>query len=456
MTVVIDEARKVAVLVLQDVLESGAYANLSSITLLENKQLTARDRAFASALIYGTISYLPAIDYLLSQVLDKSLDRMQPAVRTILRLGAWQLYYAHAIPPSAAVDESVKLTHLLANQGASTLVNACLRRLAAADRPILPANKPHLAVGLPPELFGYFKKWYGVQIATEIGRHALESRNTVTVRVNRLRSSVEAVAHDLEESGIKCQPGLYCPDALRLHLQGQSIRSLDAWQQGLITVQDEAAMLVGYCAAPEPGQQILDLCAAPGGKSTHLAEITQDQSRIIALDVSASRVPLIDDLVHRLGIQSIRTAVADALSDDWSADLLGQVDLVLADVPCSGLGLLGRKPEIRLNMTHEKMQGLYPIQSQILEHAAQLVKPGGHLIYSTCTINPVENQEQIIAFLAQAGADFMLESLTDLIPAPLLQFADIQETAKLGFIQLLPHLHHTDGFFIARLRRKNK
>lgn len=449
----IDEARRTALLVLEDVLESGAYANLSAIQLLDNNRLDARDRAFASALIYGTISYLPALDYLLGQVLDKPLAKLQPMIRTILRLGAWQLYYAESIPASAAVDESVKLATRLANPGAAGLVNAVLRRLSVADRPQLPANKPHLAVGLPPELFGYLKKWYGLEEALAIGRWALESRQTVTVRVSTLKTTVAATESALVAEGVACEPGRYCPEALRLRLAGRSIRSLKAWQDGHLTAQDEAAMLVGHVALPQSGDQIIDLCAAPGGKSAHLAALTADQARIIALDVSATRLALIDELAARLGIQSIRTAQADATQRDWSQDLLGQADLVLADVPCSGLGLLGRKPEIRLTMTHDKIQALLPIQRQILDHAALLVKPGGHLIYSTCTINPLENLDQVTQFLSDQKGAFVPEPLTDLLPPRLLEYPDLKASAAAGWIQLLPQRHQTDGFFIARLRR---
>lgn len=454
MTVAIDEARRIAVLVLHDVLEMGAFANLSSIRLLENRKLSARDRAFASALIYGTISRLVAIDYLLDQVSNRPLAKLQPLTRTILRLGAWQLYYSTSVPPAAAVDESVKLARQLENPGSAALVNACLRRLSAADRPQLPANKPYLAIGLPPELFGYLKKWYGQEEAIALGESALEANPTVTVRVNTMKSTPDLVRTRLEEEGIVVEPGRYCPQALRLQLGGHSIRSLTPWQEGLITVQDEAAMLVGLVAAPKPGERVVDLCAAPGGKTTHLAERMGDQGMILAIDAAESRVPLIDEQSARLGLRSIRSAVADATADDWSVDLVAQADLVLADVPCSGLGLLGRKPEIRLNMNHEKIIGLYPLQQKILAQASRLVRPGGRLIYSTCTINPAENIGQIETFLASdETSDFALESLAGCLPANLLDFADIAATAAQGFIQLLPHRHHTDGFFIAQLRR---
>lgn len=451
--IAIDQARHAACRVLSDVLESGAYANLSSITLLSDAKLDARDRAFASALIYGTISQLPAVDYLLEQVLDKPLSKTQPLVRTILRMGAWQLYYAGSVPSPAAVDESVKLASALSNPGAAGLVNAVLRKLASEDRPQLPANKPHLSVGLQPELFGYFKKWYGLEEALAIGQWSIESRNFVTVRVNLHLTTLKDVRTMLSKENVSYEPGLYCQEALRLRLQGRSIRSLECWQKGFITVQDEAAMLVAYCANPLRGEQIIDLCAAPGGKSSHMAEWAHDDVRLLALDISPARLSLIDELSERLGLRSIKTASADATDLEWSAELINQADVVLADVPCSGLGLLGRKPEIRLTMNHEKMQNLYPIQAKILDHAALLVKPGGHLIYSTCTINPAENEHQIERFLADHAQQFVLEPLTSLLPEALLNFEDLYASAARGTLQLMPNRHFVDGFYIARLRR---
>ncbi len=455
MTVDVDEARLAAVRILKDVLEQGAYANLSSIRQLESRSLTARDRAFASAIIYGTISRLPALDYLLERVLDRPLHKLDPAIRTILRAGAWQLYHAHAVPPSAAVNESVKLAQHLTNPGAAKLVNACLRRLAASDRPELPANRPALAAGLPGELFGYLKKWYGREEAIALATAALENLATTTVRVNLCRTTGRRVQESLTREGVESEPGLFCPEALRLDLNGRSIRSLAAFQEGQITAQDEAAMLVAHIADPKPGWRVIDLCAAPGGKTTHVAETMNDQGQILALDRSASRLALVDEQAARLGLNAIRTAEADATATDWTHDLIGQADLVLADVPCSGLGLLARKPEIRLTMTHEKITRLIPLQLQILLNAATLVRPGGILVYSTCTINPDENIHQVEQFLAaQKDPSFQLETITPYLPDALLKDPEIMQSAASGWIQLLPHRHHTDGFFMARLRRR--
>jgi 16S rRNA (cytosine967-C5)-methyltransferase len=368
------------------------------------------------------------------------------------------------VPASAAVDESVRLASHLANPGAAALVNAVLRRLADPDkRPALPASQPPLLYSLPPELYGYLKKWYGPDAAESLAAAALDAEPTVSARVNPLRTTALALTAALQAQGVVAEPGHYCPQALRLTLGGQSVRQLPAWQQGLLTIQDEAAMLVAMVVDPRPGETVVDLCAAPGGKTTHLAEIMADRGRVLAFDIHPERLALVNEQAERLGLKSIQTAEADASGPGIPESLTGSADRVLADVPCSGLGLLGRKPEIRLNMTHEKMIGLYPVQQAILAFAARLVRPGGILVYSTCTINPAENSERIRTFLSTppdaadprdpGGTAFQLEDLTAYLPPAILQHEDLARQAREGMLQLLPDRHQTDGFFIARLRR---
>ncbi|HBP37661.1 MAG TPA: 16S rRNA (cytosine(967)-C(5))-methyltransferase RsmB, partial [Clostridiales bacterium] len=330
--------------------------------------------------------------------------------------------------------------------------NAILRRLSAS--PIdLPSGNPAVYYSLPPELYGYLRKWYGPAEAAALGEAFLCEDVRVTARVNRLQASAASVSDELQAAGIGAEAGRYCAEALLLDLRGHAVRELPAWQDGRLTIQDEAAMLVGYAASPQPGQTVIDLCAAPGGKTCHLAERSDDRSRILATDINPERLKLVTGQAQRLGLTSISCQTGDATGAGMDPRLAGTADLVLADVPCSGLGLLGRKPEIRLTMTHEKMIGLYPLQQSILEYAATLVCPGGVLIYSTCTINPAENIGRVQAFLEESGNRFRLEDLTPHMPAAVTRQPDLAQQAREGWLQLLPHRHQLDGFFIARLRR---
>ena len=447
-----DAARLAAARILNAVLEEGAYANIRSIRLLDRPGLSALDRRFASAVVYGTLSRVCSIDWLLGKVSHRPLAGLDPWIRTILRMAAWQIYWAHRVPHAAAIDESVRLAAELANPGAAGYVNATLRRLSA-EKPELPANNPAVLYSLPPEIFGHLRKWYGTEEAVLLAASFLREDVAVTARVNCLRSTPEQLAAQLGSDGIAALPGLYCPEALRLELGGQPVRGLAAWQAGLMSIQDEAAMLVGHVAAPVAGQTIIDLCAAPGGKTCHLAELTGDRARILAYDSHPERLRLVEENAERLGLGCIECLTGDATGDGGDPGLTGTADLVLADVPCSGLGLMARKPEIRLNMTHERIIGLYPLQAAILEYAATLVRPGGILIYSTCTINPAENIERVRAFLDGHQGQFTTDDLTPLLPATLLAYPDLAASAAEGWLQMLPHRHGTDGFFITRLRR---
>ncbi len=456
-----DPARRTAFHVLHRVLEEGAYANLVLASAMGSSDsaaphgkgtiLDATQRAFVTALVYGTLTRLYTIDHILSQTLHKPFEQLDAEVRTILRLGAFQLLFSPSIPESAACDESVRLCRHRRPAAVCGMVNATLRKIAREKPRIDPGNAP-LFFSLPPELYGYLKKAVGAADAPVLAAALLEAP-PVTLRVNLLKSTVSDTIRLLADEGIQAASGRYAPEAVRLELGGRSIRSTACHREGLVSVQDEGAMLTVHVLDPKPGERIIDLCAAPGGKTAHMAEITGDRLDLTACDIHENRLTLISGLFSRLGLKGIRVLKADATGRDWPLEAAGPFDRVLADVPCSGLGLLARKPEIRRNMTHEKMVGLLPVQAAILDHAATLVKPGGTLVYSTCTFNPAENDIQVDRFLERQGGRFKRTSLMDLLPESLLAHADIRESAPQGSMTLLPHRHGTDGFFMARLMR---
>lgn len=446
-----DPARLAAFRVLEAVYERQAYANLSSIHLLQNDQLDARDRAFASAIIYGTISRTESLGWMLGRVSHRPLDQLDPVIRTILMMGAWQIIFSESIPDAAAVNESVRLVRHLTHGGAAGFVNAVLRRLSR-ERPELPLNRPHIRYSLPSELYGSLKKWYPDHHKS-LAASFLREQPTVTVRTNSCRSDPQALSDDLAAQGITCQSAAWCPEALRLELAGHSIRSLPQWQDGRLTVQDEAAMLVGHVVDPQPGERLIDLCAAPGGKTGHLAELSGNQAEVIAFDVQPHRLDLLREHMARLGHEAVDVRLGDATGTGMSPALAGTADRVLLDAPCSGLGLLARRPELRLTMTYERMQQLYPLQQQMLDYAATLVRPGGWLIYSTCTLNPLENLDAVKAFLIRQNGRFRLDPLPDRVLHMIGEHPDLAEQAASGWLQILPDRHPADGFFIARMQR---
>lgn len=423
--------------------------------------MDARDRAFASAATYGTLSRIPSIDALLARFSRTPVEKLQPWVRTVLRLGLWQLYFSRSVPPSAACDTSVDLARRFANAGAAGYVNAVLRSAARTpDAAQFPADVPgesvqkraaSLAVrrSLPVWMAARLIAAYGPE-ADALAASFLEAPKT-SVRTNRLKTTPERLAARLVEEGVPSVPGAFMDEALTLDLSGHPVHRIPAFLGGGFFVQDEAAMLVTHVADPWPGETVLDVCAAPGGKTTHLAERMGDKGRIVARDSQEGRIGLIRDNCARLGVTCVLTSVRDAAEPEGDGTLY---DLVLVDVPCSGLGLLAKKPEIRLNMTEARADALPALQRRILSAAAASVRPGGRLVYSTCTVLPEENGRVVDAFLAEQAGRFEADPFDALLPERLASLdPELTGQARTGRVQLLPNRHGCDGFFVARFRR---
>lgn len=446
-----DQARLAAVRVLYQVLEEEAFSNESAAYHLADPDLDARDRAFASALIFGTLGRLPAIDYFLGRVSKRPLKDLDPWVRTVLRAGVWQLFYSYQVTVPAACDESVRLIRFLAGEKATGFVNGILRKLAR-EKPKL--TDPALVAGLPRPLFKLLSDWYGREEALEIGRASLLSPSLISIRPNGLRmEDFDRWSRTGEAEELELQKRDWPSPAYGLLPSGRSVTLTEGYRQGLYSLQSRAAMMVGCLAPAGPGDRILDLCAAPGGKTGHLAEKAGPDSLITACDVSPDRLAVLEEAMERLGHDFVRTRLQDALVpvEDWEEAF----DLVLCDVPCSGLGLMQKRPEIRLRVSSESIGRLTGIQADILKNAGRYVRPGGSLLYTTCTINPQENEDQVKAFLeTDAGASFALEDLSveadkelgDALPLPLSERLP-------GSLLFLPHRDQSDGFYIARLRK---
>jgi 16S rRNA (cytosine967-C5)-methyltransferase len=389
------------------------------------------------------------------------VPRLQPWVRTILRLGVWQLLWSRSVPPRAACDTSVDLARRYANPGAAGYVNAVLRSVArdpAAgtfppdDPDASPADRA-AALGLRHSL----PSWMAVRLLDAFGEQAeplaaaFQEAPRTTARVNRLRTTVADLAARLREEGVDTVPSAFIPEALAIDLDGSPVARLASFREGWFMVQDEAAMLVSRVADPQPGWTVLDACAAPGGKSTHLAELMAGRGRVVAQDASAARIGLVVENAARLGSRIVEPVVRDATDPPADGE---RYDLVLVDAPCSGLGLLAKKPEIRLTMTEERVAALADLQARILSAAALAVKPGGRLVYSTCTLLPEEDGRQADAFLRDQAGLFEPEPFEDRIPAALAALdATVVDSASAGRLMLLPHRHGCDGFFMARFRR---
>jgi 16S rRNA (cytosine967-C5)-methyltransferase len=442
-------AREVALQTLLRIERDHAYSNLALQTELSaNRHLSQVDKALVTELVYGTMQRLNTLDYAIAQFLKQSIEKVDADVRNVLRLGAYQILFLDRIPAFAAIHESVEIIKRR-KQRAAGFVNGVLRNLQRAGRQVLristddPVRALALETSHPEWLVRLWIDQYGVETTARICQANLE-RSHVHLRVNTLRISRDACIERLQREGINVRPSEVLPDAIEV-LEGTDIRVLETFQQGLITVQDESSMLVAYCLQPEPGESILDACAAPGGKTTHIAQLMQDTGSIQACDIHPHKIGLIRDTASRLGLTSIQPLLCDARKLPASTD---PFDRILLDAPCSGLGVLRHKPDIKWTKIPDTFPGLIEIQQELLDHLAPLVKAGGVLVYSTCTLHAQENQSQIQRFL-ERHPDFALESLRDIVPACVKPLV-----TDPGWLEIKPYDLGSDGFFIARLRKK--
>ncbi|MDD7401746.1 MAG: transcription antitermination factor NusB [Eubacteriales bacterium] len=459
-----DPARILACQVLYQVLEEGAFSNEALDQGLQTSNLGSQDRSFATALVYGCLGRVRALDKLLAMHSARPLDKIEGRVLTILRMGLWQILYAYSVPAFAAVDESVKLCQFFGMNRAKGFVNAILRKIDP-DKIQWKKKDQGLALGLGNELFGLFRTWYGEETALDLGNYFLSSDFPLTVRVNPRKSSPERLTAKLGQEGYQVSPGLYLDSALRLDVGSCRLDQLPSFQAGHFMVQSEPAQMVGALSGAEEARSILDLCAAPGGKTCDLAERSQPGTFVLGLDLLADRLETARINAQRLGLP-LHFWQGDATDphlgqriQEAFPDFPGQADLILLDVPCSGLGLLARKPELRLRVGYEDLKRFPPLQMAMLMNAHRLCRPGGRVIYSTCTLNPAENQDLVQAFLAsEAGQDFSLEDLRGRLPERLAQVLvqDPPSQALLdqGFLLFRPDLTQTDGFFLCLLRKK--
>ena len=405
---------------------------------LQRDHLDRRDAALATRLCYGVLQNRLKLDYYLQQLLTGKLKDLHPAVRDVLHMGLYQLKEMDKVPSSAAVNESVDLAkkYCKKQRYAPGLVNAVLRK--AADAPLQEPAGWQEKYSHPQALIDLLKSYVGKERIEAMLRANNEAPDTV-IQVNTLKITTAALAQRLEEEGVSVQPHGWMKDCLILSGTG-NLEKLPAFREGLFYVQDAAAKLSVLCAGLMPGQTVLDCCAAPGGKSFASAIAMEGSGSIVSCDVHPHKAELIANGAMRLGIEILSAKCQDAT--EFVADWEGKMDTVIADVPCSGLGIIRKKPDIRYKNLQEMAQ-LPALQLKILKNQAHYVRPGGLLLYSTCTLVRAENEGVVEAFLKE-NPEYCLEKL----PLP----AAFPENTT-GMLALVPGEYDTDGFFIAKLRR---
>lgn len=424
--------------------EEGVFAD----ALLDEARAVfdARDSALLLELVYGVLRNRTLLDSWLNQLSARPLDRTDAWTRNILRLGAYQLLFLDRIPPSAAVNTAVELAKTRGRK--QGYINGLLRNLDRKRSELAkpgqddPVRRLSVLFSHPAWLVRRWVARYGVDAAEKILAKNNEPAPLV-IRANRLRTSRERLRSALRAEGVESRETAYAPDGLELGPCGR-MRALAAYQEGLFMVQDEAAQLISLMLAPAPGAAVLDACAAPGGKATHIAELMSNRGAVTALENDPVRIGKISENSSRLG-----TTIVAPVPGDARAYQGGPFDHLLIDAPCTGLGVLRRHPDGRWSRNEEHIRERAAVQRAILAHCAGLLQPGGSLVYATCTTEPEENEEIIDAFLEGQGANFRIDDPRPYLPEKASEFVDTR-----GFLRTHRNNNGMDGFFGARLLKK--
>lgn len=440
------DAREVALLTLSACERQGGWSDGVLKKQLAQAGLDSRDAALATQLCFGVLQNRLLLDYYIARFSTLPLKRMETKVVQALRLGLYQMLFLTRIPHSAAVNSAVELTRAhCKNARAAGMVNGILRNLERRldDLPVIDGEDraEYLSI-LYSHPRWLVERWLDL-LGEEETAQLLAADNAappITAQVNTCRISTTALLAQLSDAGVNAQTHPWLKDCLILRDTG-SVEGLDSFRQGLFYVQDPASRLAAAAAGARPGMRVLDACAAPGGKSFALALAMEDRGEVLSCDLHPHKKKLMQAGADRLGLTCMHPQTADAtvFRPEWE----GSFDLVVADVPCSGLGVIRKKPDIRYK-DPEPLAQLPAVQARILRNVARYVKPGGVLLYSTCTLLDRENAQVVTAFLRE-NEGFALEAFT--LPQP---FGPVED----GMLTLWPHRHDTDGFFFAKLRRQ--
>lgn len=448
-----ENTREIILDMLMEITAEKEYSHKVIGQVLEKyNYMSGQDKAFMKRVTEGTIERQIQIDYILNSFSNVKVNKMKPLIRNLLRMSVYQLLFMESIPDSAVCNEAVKLAVKRKFHNLKGFVNGVLRNIARnketiqyPDKQKEPVKALSIMYSCPEWIVEMWIKEYGVELCEDILQALLEI-HPVTVRFDEtlVEKELEEVLTELQKKAKHVDKQPYLPYAYTV-TGAEGFANIPAFVEGKFTVQDVSSMLAVEAAGIRKGDFVLDVCAAPGGKSLHAATKTGERGCVEARDVTERKTDLIEENKRRLKKDWVETKVWDAAVLDES--MIERADVVLADVPCSGLGILGKKRDIKYRVSEESLEEVAKLQKKIIDTVWQYVKPGGTLLYSTCTINRVENQD-MVSYITEKYP-FETESLNDYLPRELWN-----ETTEKGFLQFLPGVQESDGFFIARLRRK--
>ncbi len=445
----ITNSRQLALLILREIERQGAYTDIALDRAFKHTHLNPSDRALVTELVYGIVRRRRTLDALIDQLGKKSAQQQPPNLRLILQIGLYQLRYLSQIPPSAAVNTSVELTKENKLQRLSGVVNGILRqyiRLSQTQEnpltlPDNPIKKLGILFSFPDAIIELWLQQLGQDTTAQLCDWFNQPPN-LDLRINPLTTTLETVEAHLQQANLEVMRLNNVPQGLRLKGKTGAIKQLPGFKEGWWTVQDSSAQLVTHLLDPHPSDVVIDACAAPGGKTTHIAELMEDRGTILACDRTPSRLKKLQANAQRLHLNSIKIVPGDSRQFDQFTAI---ADRVLLDAPCSGLGTLHRHPDIRWRYTPENGQQLSTLQQELLERVATWVKPKGVLVYATCTLNGLENQLIIQKFL-NTHSNWQIE-----LPSSDSFLFSLANPS--GWIQILPHQHQMDGFFMVKLKK---
>lgn len=448
MTKAINE-REIVLEVLLEITEHGMYSHIVLRDALNKYQyLEKKERSFITRVTEGTLEHMMEIDYILDQFSKVKVKKMKPVIRNIMRSAVYQMKYMDSVPVSAACNEAVKLAVRKGFGSLRGFVNGVLRNVARnldqIEYPTEPLQRLSIQYSMPEWILNLWLKAYDSDIVEQM-LQAFQRETPLTIRCNLRMVTPKQLKEHLEAEGVTVKVHPYLEYAF--HISGfDYLGDLESFQNGEFSVQDISSMLVSELAGPKEGDYVIDVCAAPGGKSLHMAEKLNGSGHVEARDLTEYKVGLIQENIERTGLSNVEAVQQDALIFDETS--VGKADIVLADLPCSGLGVLAKKTDLKYKATKEGADSLAKLQREMLKNVQAYVKDEGKLVYSTCTINPAENMDNVHWFLNEYP-EFELIDIHGLLCEELQK--DVKEN---GCIQLLPGVHQSDGFFLACMKKR--
>ena len=428
----------------------GFSHKLLKDTLDKYDYLDRKDKAFMKRIVEGTLERRMYLDFIINAYSNTPVNKMKPLIRCLMRMSTYQLLFMQ-VPDRAVCNEAVKLAAKRKFVNLKGFVNGVLRKIASSKEALPAPSRDNMVsfLSITYSMPGWLVEKWAAELGADVTEEMLKKLLDISPVTIRVKESVseedrQALLAGMKEQGIDVEKHPYLPYAYTLsHLEG--MHQVPGFSQGLIAVQDVSSMLAVEVAGITPGSLVLDVCAAPGGKTMLAAEKTGPEGMVIARDLSDMKVSFVEENAGRMCLDQVHVQVHDATILD--ENMIEKADVVIADLPCSGLGIIAKKRDIKYNVTPESLEELQVLQRQILDVVSRYVKPGGILIYSTCTINPMENEDNRAYILKELG--FEAESLDAFLPDVLKS-----ETTEKGYLQLIPSIHETDGFFISKYRKK--